>query len=161
MPLICDSTRESFVSADKSDNANLPPSPSTTHALCAGRVAHPPHTLPMFVRRVQQQLARPSIRPLPLPLPSSSLSRSAISSISPRAALPIHPSIQTIARTTRTMVTATNDAPALAQHDIEQEAHHQSNGTAKVNNWSHPGPAAFDFRSMPDHHPLNPQWPSN
>lgn len=45
------------------------------------------------------------------------------------------------------MVTATNDAPALAQHDIEHEAHHQSNGNAKVNNWSHPGPAAFDFRS--------------
>jgi len=45
------------------------------------------------------------------------------------------------------MVTATNDAPALAQHDIEQEAHHQANGNTKVNNWSHPGPAAFDFRS--------------
>jgi len=61
------------------------------------------------------------------------------------------------------MVTATNDAPALAQHDIEQEAHHQSNGNAKVNNWSHPGPAAFDFRSMPHHHhhPLNTQWPSD
>ena len=56
------------------------------------------------------------------------------------------------------MVTATNDAPALAQHDIEQEAQHQSNGTAKVNNWSHPGPAAFDFRSMPaHHHPLKHQ----
>ena len=26
------------------------------------------------------------------------------------------------------MVTATNNAPAFAQHDIEQEAHHQSNG---------------------------------
>jgi threonine aldolase len=56
------------------------------------------------------------------------------------------------------MVTATNDAPALAQHDIEQEAQHQSNGNTKINNWSHPGPAAFDFRSMPSshhHHPLN------
>lgn len=60
------------------------------------------------------------------------------------------------------MVTATNDAPALAQHDIEHEAHHQSNGNAKVNNWSHPGPAAFDFRSMPHiHHPLKHQWPSD
>lgn len=60
------------------------------------------------------------------------------------------------------MVTATNDAPALAQHDIEQEAHHQSNGNAKVNNWSHPGPAAFDFRSMPhNQHPLKHQWPSH
>jgi threonine aldolase len=61
------------------------------------------------------------------------------------------------------MVTATNDAPALAQHDIEQEAQHQSNGTAKVNNWSHPGPAAFDFRSMPSlnhHHQLKRQWPT-
>ena len=57
------------------------------------------------------------------------------------------------------MVTASNDAPALAQHDIEQEAHHQSNGNTKVNNWSHPGPAAFDFRSMP--YPLSHQWPSN
>jgi threonine aldolase len=46
------------------------------------------------------------------------------------------------------MVTATNDAPALAQYDVEQEAHHQANGNTKVNNWSHPGPAAFDFRSM-------------
>ena len=57
------------------------------------------------------------------------------------------------------MVTATNNAPALAQHDIEQEAHHQSNGNTKVNNWSHPGPAAFDFRSMP--YPLNQQRPSD
>lgn len=56
------------------------------------------------------------------------------------------------------MVTASNDAPAYAQqqHDIEQEAHHQSNGHAKVvNNWQHPGPAAFDFRSMPaSHNPM-------
>jgi hypothetical protein len=46
------------------------------------------------------------------------------------------------------MVTATNEAPAFAQQkNIEQEAHHQSNGHAKVNNWQQPGPAAFDFRS--------------
>ena len=45
------------------------------------------------------------------------------------------------------MVTATNQAPAFAQQNIEQEAHYQSNGHAKVNNWQQPGPAAFDFRS--------------
>ena len=45
------------------------------------------------------------------------------------------------------MVTATNQAPAFAQQNIEQEAHHQSNGHAKVNNWQQPGPAAFDFRN--------------
>lgn len=46
------------------------------------------------------------------------------------------------------MVTAANNAPAYAQQNIEQEAVHQSSGSAKVNNWAHPGPAAFDFRSM-------------
>ncbi|KAF2724446.1 hypothetical protein K431DRAFT_310016 [Polychaeton citri CBS 116435] len=30
---------------------------------------------------------------------------------------------------------------------IEQEAQHIANGEVKVNNWSHPGPAAFDLRS--------------
>ncbi|KAK4560870.1 hypothetical protein LTR86_005450 [Recurvomyces mirabilis] len=41
----------------------------------------------------------------------------------------------------------TNGAPAIEQHRIEKEAHHLSNGDVKVNNWSAPGPAAFDFRS--------------
>ncbi|KAK1085896.1 hypothetical protein LTR33_001827, partial [Friedmanniomyces endolithicus] len=36
---------------------------------------------------------------------------------------------------------------AMAQHDVEKEAHHLANGKVEVNNWSQPGPAAFDFRS--------------
>ena len=34
--------------------------------------------------------------------------------------------------------------------DIEHEAQQLSNGNVKVNNWSAPGPAAFDFRSAFD-----------
>ncbi|KAK0255633.1 hypothetical protein LTR91_002558 [Friedmanniomyces endolithicus] len=40
-----------------------------------------------------------------------------------------------------------NGEPALAQHDVKKEAHHLANGKVEVNNWSQPGPAAFDFRS--------------
>lgn len=43
---------------------------------------------------------------------------------------------------------ATNGAPALERKQVEQEANHLGNGDVKVNNWSQPGPAAFDFRSM-------------
>ena len=46
----------------------------------------------------------------------------------------------------RTM--ATNAAPALRPQAVEEEAQHLSNGDVKVNNWSRPGPAAFDFRSQ-------------
>ncbi|KAK3686590.1 hypothetical protein LTR37_019651 [Vermiconidia calcicola] len=43
---------------------------------------------------------------------------------------------------------ATNGAaPALKRQRVEEEAEHISNGEVKVNNWSEPGPAAFDFRS--------------
>ena len=38
-------------------------------------------------------------------------------------------------------------APALKRQRIEDEAHHISNGSVQVNNWTSPGPAAFDFRS--------------
>ncbi|TKA65681.1 Aldolase vrtJ, partial [Friedmanniomyces simplex] len=37
--------------------------------------------------------------------------------------------------------------PAMAQRSVEKEAHHLANGKVEVNNWSQPGPAAFDFRS--------------
>lgn len=36
---------------------------------------------------------------------------------------------------------------AMAQQDVEKTAKHLADGGAKVNNWSQPGPAAFDFRS--------------
>lgn len=42
---------------------------------------------------------------------------------------------------------ATNGASALEQKTVEEEAQHLSNGDVKINNWSHPGSAAFDFRS--------------
>ncbi|KAF2769544.1 hypothetical protein EJ03DRAFT_272222 [Teratosphaeria nubilosa] len=42
---------------------------------------------------------------------------------------------------------ATNSASAQQQQAIEREAQHIANGDVKVNNWSSPGPAAFDFRS--------------
>jgi threonine aldolase len=42
---------------------------------------------------------------------------------------------------------ATNGAPVISQQTVEKEAQHLSNGDVKVNNWSSPGPAAFDFRS--------------
>ena len=35
----------------------------------------------------------------------------------------------------------------LSQEGIEKTAQKLSNGDVKVNNWSAPGPAAFDFRS--------------
>ena len=36
----------------------------------------------------------------------------------------------------------------LKKEDVAEEAKHVSNGEVKVhNNWSDPGPAAFDFRS--------------
>jgi hypothetical protein len=145
MPLICDFTRESF--------RRPTPKHSLLHALWPGRVAHPLTSIsiipiPMFARRALR--ARPSIPvaalPLPLPLFSSHLVPSVISQhIS-------HPSSLHTSTRARNMVTASNNAPAFAQHDVEQEAHHQSNGTAKVNNWSQPGPAAFDFRSTPSSH---------
>ncbi len=44
---------------------------------------------------------------------------------------------------------ATNgQAPALKRQRVEKEAEHISNGEVAVNNWSSPGPAAFDFRSV-------------
>lgn len=45
----------------------------------------------------------------------------------------------------RTM--ASNGAPALTQQSVHKEAEGIANGEVKVNNWSQPGPAAFDFRS--------------
>lgn len=36
---------------------------------------------------------------------------------------------------------------SLQSKEMEKEAQHLSNGDVAVNNWSHPGPAAFDFRS--------------
>ncbi|KAK5127008.1 hypothetical protein LTR85_008367 [Meristemomyces frigidus] len=41
----------------------------------------------------------------------------------------------------------TNGAPALEQQAVQKEAQHQANGDVAINNWSQPGPAAFDFRS--------------
>ncbi|KAK3675616.1 hypothetical protein LTR78_004700 [Recurvomyces mirabilis] len=41
----------------------------------------------------------------------------------------------------------TNGGAAIEQYTIEKEAQHLSNGDVKVNSWSAPGPAAFDFRS--------------
>ncbi|KAK4923801.1 hypothetical protein LTR49_008948 [Elasticomyces elasticus] len=42
---------------------------------------------------------------------------------------------------------ASNGKPAMAQETIHKEAEHLANGKVEVNNWSGPGPAAFDFRS--------------
>ncbi|EMC93544.1 hypothetical protein BAUCODRAFT_245092 [Baudoinia panamericana UAMH 10762] len=42
---------------------------------------------------------------------------------------------------------ATDGASPLAQNAVEHEAKHLANGHISVNNWSQPGPAAFDFRS--------------
>jgi len=36
----------------------------------------------------------------------------------------------------------------ISKDGIEATAQHLNNGAVKVNNWSQPGPAAFDFRSM-------------
>lgn len=44
----------------------------------------------------------------------------------------------------RTMATTNGD---LEPKDIEQEAQRLANGHSKVNAWSDPGRAAFDFRS--------------
>ncbi|PSK42221.1 hypothetical protein B9Z65_4135 [Elsinoe australis] len=41
-------------------------------------------------------------------------------------------------------MTATN---GISSSEIEAQAKHLTNGDVKVNNWSQPGPAAFDFRS--------------
>ena len=42
-------------------------------------------------------------------------------------------------------------APVMDKQQVKDEAHHLINGTSngdvQVNNWSEPGPAAFDFRS--------------
>ncbi|KAF2225464.1 pyridoxal phosphate-dependent transferase [Elsinoe ampelina] len=35
----------------------------------------------------------------------------------------------------------------ISKDSIEAQAKHITNGDVKVNNWTHPGPAAFDFRS--------------
>jgi len=56
---------------------------------------------------------------------------------------------------------SSNGAPALAQQHVQDEAHHLANGDVKVNNWSQPGPAAFDFRSKqhpPKHLPFARIW---
>ncbi|KAK0278086.1 hypothetical protein LTR35_009408 [Friedmanniomyces endolithicus] len=45
------------------------------------------------------------------------------------------------------MASNSNGEPAMAKHEVEKEAHHLANGKVEVNNWSQPGPAAFDFRS--------------
>lgn len=51
----------------------------------------------------------------------------------------------------RSMATA-DGAAALNQKDVKQEAQHLANGNVPVNNnWSSPGPAAYDFRSMYPH----------
>jgi len=50
------------------------------------------------------------------------------------------------------MASNSNGEPAMAQHDVEKEAHHLANGKVEVNNWSQPGPAAFDFRSKQASH---------
>jgi len=55
----------------------------------------------------------------------------------------------------------TNGTPALQKDDIEKEAEHIVNGADKdvaVNNWSQPGPAAFDFRSTLK--PPRPNYPA-
>lgn len=39
------------------------------------------------------------------------------------------------------------DANGISNDSIESDAQHISGGDVKVNNWSSPGPAAFDFRS--------------
>lgn len=56
------------------------------------------------------------------------------------------PSLTRLTYSSRAMATF-NGAPALEQSAIEKEAQHQANGDVSVNNWSQPGPAAFDFRS--------------
>ncbi|KAK8213526.1 hypothetical protein M8818_002828 [Zalaria obscura] len=42
---------------------------------------------------------------------------------------------------------ASTNGTVLDKKSMEHTAHDLSNGTVKVNNWSSPGPAAFDFRS--------------
>lgn len=42
---------------------------------------------------------------------------------------------------------ATHGGASLKPKQIEEEAHHISNGEVPVNNWAQAGPAAFDFRS--------------
>jgi threonine aldolase len=44
-------------------------------------------------------------------------------------------------------MTTNGTAPALKRQRVEEEASHLANGEVAVNNWSAPGPAAFDFRS--------------
>lgn len=44
-------------------------------------------------------------------------------------------------------MSTTNGEPALKRKHIEQEAKHIANGDSKINAWSDPGRAAFDFRS--------------
>ncbi|WPG97641.1 Hypothetical protein R9X50_00042100 [Acrodontium crateriforme] len=43
--------------------------------------------------------------------------------------------------------TSTNGSTSRLGEHMENEAQHLNNGTVPVDNWSHPGPAAFDFRS--------------
>lgn len=46
-------------------------------------------------------------------------------------------------------------AALLDPQRVHEEAQHLTNGAVKVNNWSQPGPAAFDFRSMSLQPPSN------
>ena len=85
----------------------------------------------MFARRLAQR---------------SSTSFSRIARLTPTSRSPVLAFVQPATRV-QTMAT-TNGAPALEQKDVKQEAQHLANGNVSINNnWSSPGPAAFDFRS--------------
>jgi len=65
---------------------------------------------------------------------------------------PIHLHFPLSSNACRTMASNSNGEPAMAKHEVEKEAHHLANGKVEVNNWSQPGPAAFDFRSKQASH---------
>nr|POF12762.1 aldolase vrtj [Quercus suber] len=52
-----------------------------------------------------------------------------------------------VLRTSPRQFTQNMATAALQQQEVREEAQHLTNGSTKVNHWSQPGPAAFDFRS--------------
>ena len=79
-------------------------------------------------------------------------SKTAVSFSSRSRFFPLHRPLALLLtqRRTRAMATAANGTAAVRQKYAEGEAAHVGNGGAKINAWSSPGRAAFDFRSTRD-----------
>jgi threonine aldolase len=78
---------------------------------------------------------------MPLTIPSIRLGIHSVRSLARRSA--VHNS----SRACLSLVPRRNMAAAITQQGVEKAAKDLTNGQVKVNNWSAPGPAAYDFRS--------------